>query len=161
MFILGRSNLVVSYSISTSNHNLNNFTFNASHVVSYSISTSNHNINGFVIVDTLVVSYSISTSNHNPTQLFRHNRTLYLIPFLHQTTTSFLLLLSSLRCILFHFYIKPQHGTGFCVGCTCCILFHFYIKPQQKVCYFVNFSVVSYSISTSNHNQYDLQSFFN
>ena len=33
-----------------------------------------------------------------------------------------------------------------------CILFHFYIKPQQHILPNISFSVVSYSISTSNHN---------
>ena len=36
---------------------------------------------------------------------------------------------------------------------TSCILFHFYIKPQRYACcQYVNV-VVSYSISTSNHNE--------
>ncbi len=38
--------------------------------------------------ETTVVSYSISTSNHNVICTFRMNIMLYLIPFLHQTTTA-------------------------------------------------------------------------
>ena len=34
---------------------------------------------------------------------------LYLIEFLHQTTTFILRELTSLSCILLNFYIKPQH----------------------------------------------------
>ena len=56
-------------------------------VVSYSISTSNHNIEKRQLLDTYVVSYSISTSNHNLHGVILRNRKLYLIPFLHQTTT--------------------------------------------------------------------------
>ena len=55
---------------------------------------------------------------------------LYLIPFLHQTTTLNLKKRLMLGCILFHFYIKPQlWQIDSCVA-----------------------NVVSYSISTSNHN---------
>ena len=77
-----------------------------------------------------VVSYSISTSNHNS---FYDNSCLYalcLIPFLHQTTTCSALSRSSSRCVLFHFYIKPQR----------------WVSPLFAS------TVVSYSISTSNHN---------
>ena len=55
---------------------------------------------------------------------------LYLIPFLHQTTTSTNVNFPASRCILFHFYIKPQPHTMIKALCV----------------------VVSYSISTSNHN---------
>ena len=58
------------------------------------------------------------------------NKQLYLIPFLHQTTTLMAVLLGVKSCILFHFYIKPQ-------------LCHALVALQH---------VVSYSISTSNHN---------
>ena len=99
-------------------------------VVSYSISTSNHNLFGRHLTIPPVVSYSISTSNHNIPRLIIDRIMLYLIPFLHQTTTRI-------------------------VSCFCtlsCILFHFYIKPQQKRSLMVPDAVVSYSISTSNHN---------
>ena len=79
---------------------------------------------------TTVVSYSISTSNHN---IYRHKqllRLLYLIPFLHQTTTTLPSLILFLGCILFHFYIKPQHHIQKIKAYLSCILFHFYIKPQ-------------------------------
>ena len=99
-------------------------------VVSYSISTSNHNLNGLRSWISPVVSYSISTSNHNQKCFYCKSWRLYLIPFLHQTTTckNFLLIASS------------------------CILFHFYIKPQQRIITSLFLGVVSYSISTSNHN---------
>ena len=121
---------VVSYSISTSNHNISVAAFERSIVVSYSISTSNHNIEKRELLDTYVVSYSISTSNHNDRGIQSRSELLYLIPFLHQTTTCF-------------YAIRYIFG---------CILFHFYIKPQPRVAGFRKPSVVSYSISTSNHN---------
>ena len=109
-------------------------TFNADPfvaVVSYSISTSNHNAVRKPTTKERVVSYSISTSNHNITMTFKPSLKLYLIPFLHQTTTNYHCIILPFGCILFHFYIKPQP----CVHCILdiggCILFHFYIKPQQ------------------------------
>ena len=103
-----------------------------------------------------------------------NNLPLYLIPFLHQTTTLLLVLLHRCCCILFHFYIKPQLGADHIRNANCCILFHFYIKPQPLTwrnlsalcCILFHFyikpqqeadqcqsdCVVSYSISTSNHN---------
>ena len=55
---------------------------------------------------------------------------LYLIPFLHQTTTAHFAKYFIFCCILFHFYIKPQPLLQLAKGYDCCILFHFYIKPQ-------------------------------
>ena len=126
----------------------------------------------------------------------RRIRELYLIPFLHQTTTGSRIGNILFSCILFHFYIKPQLWSIYCFFCfrcilfhfyikpqpcksanikgfgcilfhfyikpqldsplchtlSCCILFHFYIKPQQLQCKLKRNVVVSYSISTSNHN---------
>ena len=56
---------------------------------------------------------------------------LYLIPFLHQTTTAAVGISNPDGCILFHFYIKPQHCNRLDLALDRCILFHFYIKPQQ------------------------------
>ena len=121
---------VVSYSISTSNHNRLSYWQYTLQVVSYSISTSNHNRELKSFSNLKVVSYSISTSNHNISVTYFPVDELYLIPFLHQTTT--------IR--LFFCYFRG------------CILFHFYIKPQLYARYLCDVDVVSYSISTSNHN---------
>ena len=99
---------------------------------------------------------------------------LYILSFLHQTTT--LLSMYSLRsccisyhfyikpqlsvcpgvcpcgCISYHFYIKPQPGAMFQTNSTSCISYHFYIKPQLSVVRRLNYSVVYLIISTSNHN---------
>ena len=77
-------------------------------VVSYSISTSNHNASQLLNQKPQVVSYSISTSNHNFLVVVFFGNKLYLIPFLHQTTTDSEFVILRNRCILFHFYIKPQ-----------------------------------------------------
>ena len=77
---------------------------------------------------------------------------LYLIPFLHQTTTMVFNIRSSAGCILFHFYIKPQLAIRAFQPWFGCILFHFYIKPQLRRNTRKYWLVVSYSISSSNHN---------
>ena len=100
--------IVVSYSISTSNHNPSGDHMKKYLVVSYSISTSNHNLDHIAAIQAVVVSYSISTSNHNKTSTTLLIFLLYLIPFLHQTTTLVISSISVCSCILFHFYIKPQ-----------------------------------------------------
>ena len=77
---------------------------------------------------------------------------LYLIPFLHQTTTSVQFGLTRHCCILFLFYIKPQRHGVKVLAFNRCILFLFYIKPQLHPQTNKNETVVSYSFSTSNHN---------
>ena len=61
-------------------------------------------------------------------------------------------ILKPFGCILFHFYIKPQHKSTNVIYTFGCILFHFYIKPQPTDYCDSSPYVVSYSISTSNHN---------
>ena len=107
-----------------------------------------------------VVSYSISTSNHNCISVIRLIKVLYLIPFLHQTTTLKRVLNADSGCILFHFYIKPQPTSFALVTAQGCILFHFYIKPQLFHQRKRKPSVVSYSISTSNHNLWRIRYYF-
>ncbi len=100
-------------------------------VVSYSISTSNHNTGMDNMPPDYVVSYSISTSNHNYLCGTEREIMLCLILFLHQTTT-----------IPWLHVVQP-----------CCVLFYFYIKPQRLGVNNIGVGVVSYSISTSNHNR--------
>ena len=101
-------------------------------VVSYSISTSNHNPWVMRHFRICVVSYSISTSNHNSYDMHILSFRLYLIPFLHQTTTLSASRFTQRCCILFHFYIKPQRKVNQYDVMHGCILFHFYIKPQPE-----------------------------
>ena len=68
---------------------------------------------------------------------------LYLIEFLHQTTTERAQLPAFLSCILLNFYIKPQLASTAEAPFWCCILLNFYIKPQQSVGYpFAVFSCI-------------------
>ena len=64
-FVNTKLNSVVTYSISTSNHNYFTLPDAIRGVVTYSISTSNHNTNKYNFMAKKVVTYSISTSNHN------------------------------------------------------------------------------------------------
>ena len=131
VFLLANSN-IVSYRLSTSNHNYGIALESMHKIVSYRLSTSNHNLclpsvresaycilssfyikpqlyvhvslsfydcilSSFYIKPQLVqsgikfkiiVSYRLSTSNHNPASLCGCSSILYLIVFLHQTTTA-------------------------------------------------------------------------
>ena len=80
---------------------------------------------------------------------------LYLIPFLHQTTTTRIspFLKRSLYLIPFLHQTTTHIRRG--IAEASCILFHFYIKPQLLASMDVFQVVVSYSISTSNHNKRD------
>ena len=123
---------VVSHSVSTSNHNMLAVNASALLVVSHSVSTSNHNLNGNTALKPLL--YLIPFL-HQTTTNFAFNDfsgLLYLIPFLHQTTTR------SIRwCGVLRLYLIPflHQTTTFVCWCFCswsCISFRFYIKPQLK-----------------------------
>ena len=100
-------------------------------VVSYRNSTSNHNIHAVTVPQQRVVSYRNSTSNHNSAAPATAPPVLYLIEILHQTTTFAALAPLLLGCILSKFYIKPQLRQGLYSAYKGCILSKFYIKPQQ------------------------------
>ncbi len=118
-----------------------------------SISTSNHNLASVSKNSLKVVSYSISTSNHNFNFEAISIISLYLILFLHQTTTFLTLLRVTFCCILFYFYIKPQPTT---VLKTYMGVVSYSISTSNHNTVMViakTSTVVSYSISTSNHNR--------
>ena len=80
-------NLRICYSIPTSNHNVRCSACRCADVVCYSIPTSNHNLFRGIFIPLHVVCYSIPTSNHNPQSASSRAFLLYVILFLHQTTT--------------------------------------------------------------------------
>ena len=97
------------------------------------------------------------TTTHN---LFKLLRTLlYHIWILHQTTT-FLLLYFCLF-MLYHIWILHQTTTTVLryPNYICCIIFGFYIKPQHIENAAKISNVVSYLDSTSNHNRKELGQF--
>ena len=99
-----------------------------------------------------VVYHTIPTSNHNWTCrrmpmvvlyiiLFLHQTTtliftetirgkLYIILFLHQTTTGLAGECLWSCCISYYSYIKPQLADGKMTYTQCCISYYSYIKPQ-------------------------------
>ena len=126
---------VVYLIISTSNHNLKFHQERARKVVYLIISTSNHNSNSLRSNDVGVVYLIISTSNHNVCFICFVFFKLYILSFLHQTTTSVSSSVFVFCCISYHFYIKPQLCDIHFVKSNCCISYHFYIKPQRYICF--------------------------
>ena len=94
----------------------------------------------------------IPTSNHNSLTSCPDSRALYIFWFLHQTTTSLLLVKTCRCCISFDSYIKPQLQTANATISLRCISFDSYIKPQLKIVALCGSSVVYLLIPTSNHN---------
>ena len=99
-------------------------------VVYRTIPTSNHNLWHAFRLDCLVVYRTIPTSNHNYWDGSQGGRRLYIVLFLHQTTT-----------------IKPNNEIS-----KSCISYYSYIKPQL-VRWLGEWPWVVYrTIPTSNHN---------
>ena len=94
----------------------------------------------------------IPTSNHNSLTSCPDSRALYIFWFLHQTTTSLLLVKTCRCCISFDSYIKPQLALKKTQNSFGCISFDSYIKPQLLDGSTDHHTVVYLLIPTSNHN---------
>ena len=77
---------------------------------------------------------------------------LYLITFLHQTTTGSQGRRYGIKLYLITFLHQTTTIVHLTIRQHCCILLHFYIKPQPTAFFLLFCFVVSYYISTSNHN---------
>ena len=99
-----------------------------------------------------IVSYRLSTSNHNSLCAFLSAKTLYLIVFLHQTTTLPACKLCCYRLYLIVFLHQTTTAKRAALIRLNCILSSFYIKPQLLIGRNVRPGIVSYRLSTSNHN---------
>ena len=77
---------------------------------------------------------------------------LFLILYLHQTTTPLVILITRLSCFLSCIYIKPQLPANNADLRFGCFLSCIYIKPQLTNLLILMIFVVSYLVSTSNHN---------
>ena len=77
-------------------------------VVYRTIPTSNHNPRILLSLRLCVVYRTIPTSNHNKFLHLLRVMLLYIVLFLHQTTTPEALVLLFLCCISYYSYIKPQ-----------------------------------------------------
>ena len=109
--------LVVYHPIPTSNHNRRQLAAYRSKVVYHPIPTSNHNRDGAAGEEPTVVYHPIPTSNHNLMAEGHTDIVLYIILFLHQTTTFRLRHSLPPSCISSYSYIKPQP----CPGWPCSI----------------------------------------
>ena len=99
-------------------------------VVYRTIPTSNHNCATTKKEIVKVVYRTIPTSNHNLFLLCELTFRLYIVLFLHQTTT--------------HSYIPLMYSS--------CISYYSYIKPQRPHHSPIRHKVVYRTIPTSNHN---------
>ena len=121
-------------------------------VVYRTIPTSNHNSKPLRISWFFVVYRTIPTSNHNSSGHSQVSSELYIVLFLHQTTTSSLCgnILSS--CISYYSYIKPQLINLVIMQKISCISYYSYIKPQLLSLSGSLVLVVYRTIPTSNHD---------
>ena len=78
-----------------------------------------------------VVYRTIPTSNHNVAPPQEDFNVLYIVLFLHQTTTKVVCVIFPLSCISYYSYIKPQLAYVKPPDATSCISYYSYIKPQQ------------------------------
>ena len=99
-------------------------------VVYRTIPTSNHNPRSLDRNKAVVVYRTIPTSNHNTPVLRWSYSTLYIVLFLHQTTTRAGGASSYQGCISYYSYIKPQLRDPMDVDRISCISYYSYIKPQ-------------------------------
>ena len=143
---------VVYRTIPTSNHNLFSTIGVAVFVVYRTIPTSNHNAPLQRESQPLVVYRTIPTSNHNCRPSRPLCLLLYIVLFLHQTTTS----LSSIRkwselyIVLFLHQTTTLRGEAYLE--QGCISYYSYIKPQPGMLLPISCTVVYRTIPTSNHN---------
>ena len=77
---------------------------------------------------------------------------LYIVLFLHQTTTQSKSDRLTLCCISYYSYIKPQPGLNAQLAGIRCISYYSYIKPQLQTNVKGLAEVVYRTIPTSNHN---------
>ena len=82
---------------------------------------------------------------------------LCLIFFHHQTTTQQLVAFPCEHCVLSSFIIKPQLRLVHVVGHEDCVLSSFIIKPQLWQYCRLGYVIVSYLLSSSNHNRVAIQ----
>ena len=101
---------VVYRTIPTSNHNVIGYETREVQVVYRTIPTSNHNVANIGIIKQVVVYRTIPTSNHNNIQEAAIILGLYIVLFLHQTTTTCHQTQLPHRCISYYSYIKPQRS---------------------------------------------------
>ena len=100
----------------------------------------------------LVVCLVLPTSNHNHWHVISIRHQLYVLFFLHQTTTLVCLSALMVSCMSCSSYIKPQHSRE----CNCAASVVCLVLPTSNhnfACFIIKlFSVVCLVLPTSNHN---------
>ena len=130
--------LVVVYRpFPTSNHNMLIIFPKFSNVVYRPFPTSNHNCHSLLLYLSSVVYRPFPTSNHNLVGGAVGSFLLYIVRFLHQTTTCRCHHRCPSRCISSVSYIKPQLGVSIVFTLQGCISSVSYIKPQHHVLAFL------------------------
>ena len=100
------------------------------HVVYGPIPTSNHNRIRITATAGIVVYGPIPTSNHNRVNHKSLDTPLFMVLFLHQTTTVRLRPVSPKSCLWSYSYIKPQLPQSRASRAEGCLWSYSYIKPQ-------------------------------
>ena len=106
-----------------------------------------------------VVYRTIPTSNHNKDIDLDAIIRLYIVLFLHQTTTITGTLIFEDGCISYYSYIKPQLTMYLLTEMESCISYYSYIKPQPMSAADRARYVVYRTIPTSNHNYIQAEEF--
>ena len=121
-------------------------------VVYHLVPTSNHNDGKEISVNDLlfIILFLHQTTTHCTTK--PHTAKLFIILFLHQTTTFTLILMTFLCCLSSCSYIKPQLLASIWDNLSGCLSSCSYIKPQLKSVSMSIFKVVYHLVPTSNHN---------
>ena len=116
------------------------------------VPTSNHNSAKVITLNFSVVYYHVPTSNHNGTLLSLSCLALYIIMFLHQTTTNVVPWSKQGWLYIIMFLHQTTTVASQLSASASCILSCSYIKPQLYA-YSLRFPrVVYYHVPTSNHN---------
>ena len=101
-------------------------------VVYHLVPTSNHNGAGHCLLGLVVVYHLVPTSNHNKHTFPRKYGTLFIILFLHQTTTERAIACSALS-VVYHLVPTSNHNTGY-ICCTRETLFIILFLHQTTTC---------------------------
>ena len=101
-------------------------------VVYHLVPTSNHNHQTFTMPSTFVVYHLVPTSNHNHQAVCSFLFWLFIILFLHQTTTCLRTTAFIKSCLSSCSYIKPQPIKVSLIFLMCCLSSCSYIKPQRQ-----------------------------
>ena len=146
------SSSVVYHLVPTSNHNRPALQRHRAPVVYHLVPTSNHNQRPPRKLVNFVVYHLVPTSNHNTNLLPLFLMTLFIILFLHQTTTMCFFCTAEIGCLSSCSYIKPQHVVNSSLHYS--VVYH--LVPTSNHNYEARYlsrqSVVYHLVPTSNHN---------